>query len=106
MPRRPREHVEGGIYHVYNRLARGAEVFADRREAERFVDLLVATRDRDSLTILAWCLMSNHCHLIGTVYDDLMIISGARSRLPQRPPPAARNLPRTPVLAGASPLPP
>ncbi len=26
MPRRPRVFVEGGIYHVYNRFARGAEI--------------------------------------------------------------------------------
>ena len=26
MPRRPRVFVEGGIYHVYNRFARGADL--------------------------------------------------------------------------------
>lgn len=70
MPRRPREFVEGAIYHVYNRFARGAEFFSDRREAKRFLDLLVQARDRDGLTVLAWCLMSNHYHLtvrVGTV---------------------------------------
>jgi putative transposase len=70
MPRRPREFVEGAIYHVYNRFARGAEIFSDCGEAERFLDLLVQARDRDGLTILAWCLMSNHYHLavrVGTV---------------------------------------
>lgn len=70
MPRRSREFVEGAIYHVYNRFAHGADVFSDRREAERFLDLLVETRGRDGLTILAWCLMSNHYHLVvrvGTV---------------------------------------
>jgi len=29
MPRRPRVFVEGGIYHVYNRFARGTELFAE-----------------------------------------------------------------------------
>ena len=33
MPRRPRVFVEGGIYHVYNRFARGAELFANPEEA-------------------------------------------------------------------------
>ena len=63
MPRRPRELVEGAVYHVYNRCARGAEPFAKRKAAERFVETLERARDRDGLTILAWCLMSNHYHL-------------------------------------------
>ena len=40
MPRRPRVNVEGAIYHIYNRFARGAEVFLEGGEAELFVDLL------------------------------------------------------------------
>jgi len=63
MPRRPRELVEGAVYHVYNRCARGAEPFAKRKAAERFVETLERARDRDGLTILAWCLMSNHYHV-------------------------------------------
>jgi REP element-mobilizing transposase RayT len=63
MPRRRRLVVEGGVYHVYNRFARGEAIFADAREAERFVDLLGHVRERDGLTVLAWCLMSTHYHL-------------------------------------------
>ena len=63
MPRRPREFVEGGIYHVYNRFARGAEVFGEGDEAEAFLELVRKVRDRDGLTIFAWALMSNHYHL-------------------------------------------
>ena len=63
MPRRPREFVEGAVYHVYNRCARGVEPFAKRKAAERFLDTLMRARDRDGLTILAWCLLSNHYHL-------------------------------------------
>lgn len=63
MPRRPRVFVEGAIYHVYNRFARGADLFSDPEEAIEFIEILRKTRDRDGLTILAWCLMSNHYHL-------------------------------------------
>jgi REP element-mobilizing transposase RayT len=63
MPRRPRVFIEGGIYHVYNRFARGDEVFLGAAEAELFVDLLRRARERDGLTVFAWCLMSNHYHL-------------------------------------------
>ena len=63
MPRRPRVFVEGAIYHVYNRFARGADIFADPEEAVDFIEILRKARDRDGLKILAWCLMSNHYHL-------------------------------------------
>ena len=55
--------VEGGLYHVYNRFARGAPLFDEGDESERFVELLRRVRDRDGLTIFAYCLMSNHYHL-------------------------------------------
>jgi putative transposase len=63
MPRPARVHVEGGIYHVYNRLGRGERVFDREQHAEAFVSLLRDLAQRDGLTVYAWCLMSNHYHL-------------------------------------------
>jgi len=63
MPRPTRVFVEGGVYHVYNRIARGEDRFRDEREAQRFVDLLREIKQRDELTVFAWCLMSSHYHL-------------------------------------------
>lgn len=63
MGRRPRVLLAGGVYHVYNRVSRGAHVFGDEGEADRFEALLAATKKRDDFQILAWCLMSNHYHL-------------------------------------------
>jgi len=63
MPRRPRVLIEGGVYHVYNRVASGERVFADPEEAARFVDLIRKVKVRDGWTIFAWCVMSNHYHL-------------------------------------------
>ena len=63
MPRRRRVFVEGGIYHVYNRFARGADLFTDPEEAIEFLEILRKARDRDGLTVFAWTLMSNHYHL-------------------------------------------
>lgn len=62
MPRRPRVFVEGGIYHIYNRLARGADLFAEPEEAVEFLEIVRKARGRDGLIILAWCVMSNHYH--------------------------------------------
>jgi REP element-mobilizing transposase RayT len=61
--RGPRILIEGGIYHVYNRVSRGEHVFRDEAEAEKFVRRLVETKRRDRFQVLAWCLMSNHYHL-------------------------------------------
>ena len=63
MPRAPRVFIEGGIYHVYNRVTRGEAVFAEDGEAQRFVDLTREIKERDGLVVLAWCIMSNHYHL-------------------------------------------
>jgi hypothetical protein len=60
MPRRPSVFIEGGIYHLYNRFARGAELFAGPEEEIEFIELLRRARDRDGLRIYAWALMSNH----------------------------------------------
>lgn len=63
MPRRRRVLVEGGLYHVYNRFARGEDVFADPEEAVEFLELLRDVKQRDGLTIFAWALLSNHYHM-------------------------------------------
>ncbi len=64
MPRRPRELIEGGVYHVYNRVASGETVFADPEEATRFIDLARKVKERDDWTVFAWCVMSNHYHIV------------------------------------------
>jgi REP element-mobilizing transposase RayT len=49
---------------VYGRIARGEMVFSDREEASRFVGVIREVKKRDGLSVLAWCLMGNHCHKI------------------------------------------
>jgi REP element-mobilizing transposase RayT len=63
MPRAPRNLIEGGLYHVYNRFARGEEIFSDPEEAIEFLDLLRDLKQRDDLQVFAWSLLSNHFHL-------------------------------------------
>ena len=63
MPRPDRVFVEGGVYHVYNRIGRGERVFDGAEEAAAFVELLRHVVSRDGLTVYAWCLMNNHYHL-------------------------------------------
>ena len=63
MPRPLRVFVEGGIYHVYNRVTRGERVFADDQEAALLLDAMRDARDRDGLIVLAWCIMGDHYHV-------------------------------------------
>jgi REP element-mobilizing transposase RayT len=49
---------------VYCRVARGEFVFDDDFEAIEFVEVLRKVRDLDGWTVLAWCLMGNHYHLV------------------------------------------
>ena len=63
MPRRPRVLIEGAIYHVYNRFARGEGIFGDPEEAIAFVELLRTVKERDEFIVFAWCVMPNHYHI-------------------------------------------
>lgn len=64
MARRPRIVVAGGLYHVYNRIASGEPVFSDASEARDFVQLIRVVKKRDNWKVLAWCVMSNHFHIV------------------------------------------
>jgi len=46
MSRRPRVLVAGGIYHVYNRVTHGADVFKNEDEADRLEALVAETKKR------------------------------------------------------------
>jgi REP element-mobilizing transposase RayT len=64
MVRRPRVEVEGGLYHVYNRVSSGENIFADPNEAIEFVDRIREVKKRDGWTLFAWCVLSDHYHLV------------------------------------------
>ena len=63
MPRRPRVEVDGGVYHVYNRVASGERLFEDPEVAIEFVERIRSVKERDGWTVFAWCVMPNHFHL-------------------------------------------
>jgi hypothetical protein len=49
--RSPRLLIEGGIYHVYNRVSRGEHAFGDEAEAERLLRRLAETKRRDGFQV-------------------------------------------------------
>lgn len=85
MPRKPRLFLPEATYHVYCRVARGEFVFNDPREADAFVAASRAVGDLDGWSVLAWCLMANHYHLVvktGTVplWRSMARLQGSVSR--------------------------
>ena len=64
MPRRIRLFVPGGIYHVFNRVTRGEHVFELTAASEYWVDTVREEMRLHDLKVLAWCLMTNHYHLV------------------------------------------
>ena len=64
MPRRPRMFLDGAMYHVYNRFARGGRSFEEHDAAQVFVHLLKEVKERDGLVIYAWALLPTHFHLL------------------------------------------
>jgi len=64
MPRLPRQFVPGGIYHVYSRISSGENTLEGRNEAEELIGLIGEAKKRDGWTIFAWCVMSNHYHIV------------------------------------------
>lgn len=67
MPRKLRVEIEGGLYHVYNRIGHEKRPFVAAEESERFVRLLLETKRRDGFQVFAWCLMPNHFHLAARI---------------------------------------
>lgn len=63
MPRKPRVHVPGGIYHVILR-GNHQEALFHRRSDRSYLNVLVGdVAARFHLQILAYCWMTNHLHL-------------------------------------------
>jgi len=63
MPRKPRIHYPGALYHVMLRGNGGADVFLEDGDRYRFYLLLQEGVERFGFRIHAFCLMDYHIHL-------------------------------------------
>ena len=54
----------GAWYHIMNRGRRGEKVFSDGKDYETFMVLLKEAAEIFNLRVSAYCLMSNHYHLL------------------------------------------
>ena len=64
MPRHPRVHAEGLLYHVIARGNNGQKIFLRETDYEAFLEALRVVRKRYPFYLYAYVLMSNHFHLL------------------------------------------
>ena len=64
MPRASRRQFANAVYHVTARGNRGDDIFTSETERRRFLELLAKSTLDCDWKCVAYCLMSNHFHLI------------------------------------------
>ncbi len=64
MARKARAEVEGGLYHVITRGNNRRQIFSVANDYEKFLALLAAQKTKVPFFLYAYCLMSNHVHLL------------------------------------------
>lgn len=64
MPRMPRQQAESGFYHVICRGSGRQLLFEDDGDRRFFLNLLATKTGEQGIVLLAWCLMSNHVHVL------------------------------------------
>ena len=64
MPRISRAVIEGLPYHITQRGNRRADIFFDDADREKYLEWLSEYSNKHDLKILAYCLMTNHIHLV------------------------------------------
>ena len=64
MPRAPRIDIPGLVYHLTARGVKRLPIFGDDQDRQEFLRLLRWTRDQFPFTLHAYCLMTNHYHLL------------------------------------------
>ncbi|MCG8484828.1 MAG: transposase [Clostridia bacterium] len=64
MPRKPRIHYDGALYHVMVRGNNGEKVFTTEKEKRQYINIIREYKKRYQFKIYAYCIMDNHAHLL------------------------------------------
>lgn len=64
MARKPRVELEGGLYHVIVRGNARQDIFHSREDHLKFISLLEKAKHKVGFFLYAYCLMTNHLHLL------------------------------------------
>ena len=63
MPRKPRI-IEPGFYHILNRGVERRNIYLEEEDYDKFIDILKKIFKQYNITLHAYCLMTNHYHLL------------------------------------------
>lgn len=64
MPRQARKISSTGLYHIYFRGVNHCFLFEERQDYDKFFKILKSVREDIPFQLYAYCLMSNHVHLM------------------------------------------
>ena len=64
MPRSARKKGNSGIYHIILRGINRQNIFEDREDNQKFLDVLQRYKEISAYSLYAYCLMGNHVHLL------------------------------------------
>lgn len=64
MPRQPRQKSESGIYHIMLRGINQQVIFEEDEDCDKFLETLEKYKAVSGYRIYAYCLMSNHIHIL------------------------------------------
>ncbi|MFO8191656.1 MAG: transposase [Bacillota bacterium] len=64
MPRIAREKSQTGIYHVMLRGIDKRDIFLTKKDYKKFLRYIELAKEKSGFTLLAYCLMTNHVHLL------------------------------------------
>ncbi|MDD3365251.1 MAG: transposase [Syntrophomonas sp.] len=64
MPRKPREKSETGIYHIIVRGINQQDIFHEEDDFDKYLEAIRKIGLESGITVLGYCLMSNHVHLL------------------------------------------
>ncbi|MGI6405692.1 MAG: REP-associated tyrosine transposase [Syntrophaceticus sp.] len=70
MPRTARIKSETGVYHAMVRGINRQDIFQDSEDRKMFLEKLSTVKERSKCSIYAYCLMSNHVHLLIAENDE------------------------------------
>lgn len=79
MPRTVRKKSSTGIYHVLARGINQQRIFEETADFESYLEVLARVKRQAPFTLFAYCLMSNHVHLL--VREDMVPLSQVLQRV-------------------------
>jgi putative transposase len=76
MPRIARVIAPSYPHHITQRGNNREDVFFDRGDREKYLELLIHFSRKHAVLIWAYCLMTNHVHLLAVPHDDIGLARG------------------------------